>query len=173
MTPVLQETMETFTAPLSDPGGRHRPETWRARSVDGLWDYERIDDDGTLWTVAYRPTGQQRPGYFTLNEAREQTAAHLLAQLRAEAVAAAKDTSDTDRRATGQRWLAIHLRLAGADESTATCRCGGLLVEATMTGDVRVHVDACSDCHTTGQPGIAEACPRAAEHLFCADPTPA
>jgi hypothetical protein len=31
-------------------------ERWNARSADGLWDYERLEDSGTTWRCTYRPS---------------------------------------------------------------------------------------------------------------------
>lgn len=33
-------------------------EQWNARSADGVWDYERLEDAATTWRVTHLPTGR-------------------------------------------------------------------------------------------------------------------
>lgn len=44
----------------------HQTEQWSARSTDGLWAYDRGEDDATTWTVTYRPsvTAHRPAGYW-------------------------------------------------------------------------------------------------------------
>lgn len=168
MTPVTRVRHNTFAAPVSDPGGRQRLETWVATSRDGLWRYERDDDGATTpWSVTYLPTGQARDGYGQLDDAREATAGRLLDELRAVAYGAALGPEPT---VDGHRWLAVHMRIVGGDESDYRCECGGLLVKATRNGSRLAHVDACDECHTHGKAGITAGC--SGSHMFCAAPTP-
>ena len=51
-----------------------RLENWAAKSRDGVWDYERMEDTGTLWDVTHRPSGLSAAYYGTLTAAREATA---------------------------------------------------------------------------------------------------
>lgn len=173
-TPVKRSTQTTFTAPVGDPGGQHAAGTWHAVSLggdgepDGLWLYERGEHTIPRWTVTYVPTGQRR-GFTNLNcagGAREATAGGLLDELRGEAFTAAFDAG-ADERATGQRWLAVHMRLAGHTEFDATCACGGFLVQ-TSDGGRLAHVDACNKCLDVP----AGPCPGAGAHKFCAWPDP-
>lgn len=170
----------TFRSPVTEPGGATRRELWAATSADRLWEYTRQDDDGTTWTIRHRPTGQTRPGYGTIREARIATAGPgLLNELRAEAARDAQDP-DRQRRAIGQYRLGVHMRLAGADEADARCECGGLLVNVSRQGEVLAHLDACAECWTYGrgfhQPESARtalwACPGDDPHRMCTDPRP-
>jgi hypothetical protein len=169
MTEVKIGYASTFAAPVADPGGRTRPESWSAVSLDGLWAYERVDVEATPWSVTYLPTGQTCDSYRTLDDAREATAGPLLDELRRVAMSAAYQPGDPANRAAGQRWLAIHLRLAGATAVDVGClSCGGLL--AVIATDGRFgHVDACSVCRDSMDVG----CHLAGDHRFCADPEPA
>ena len=36
-----------------------RLENWAAKSDDGLWKYDRVEDVGTPWEVTYLPTGEE------------------------------------------------------------------------------------------------------------------
>lgn len=168
------ERRETFTRPVSDPGGATRPEIWAACSADDLWSYHRIDDEGTPWLIVYRPTGQQVVPYGTLAAAREATAGGLLDELRRRAYLAAFHGEDTKSRADGQRWLAVHMRGAGTTygaDPDWRCRCGGYLLEAT--GDGRLaHVDCCRECYTPGAGLVGDTCVVAPDHRFCGDPQP-
>jgi hypothetical protein len=168
MTPITgKRYASTFVAPVSNPGGKSRRELWGARSKCGAWRYDRQDDGiGTLWTVTYVPTGQTREGYGNLNAARRDTAAKLLDELRGEAFVAAL----VAHRMDGHRWLAVHMRTAGADEAEARCVCGGLLVRATRAG-AWGHVDGCSTCYRHGE-GLAEQCRDRKAHRFCGWPVP-
>lgn len=178
-TPVRRSTEATFAAPVGDPGGRRFAGTWHAVSLgvggepDGLWDYERSEGEVLHWTVTYVPTGQRRV-YTSLDKAggaREATAGGLLDELRGEAFTAAFDGGTDDRLAAGQRWLAVHMRLAGHTEVDTVCGCGGLVVRAT--GDGRyVHVDACERCLAGPGGDLGAGCPDAAGHRFCARPDP-
>jgi hypothetical protein len=172
MTAIVNQVRRpTFVAPWSDPGGRTRAEVWEADSDDGLWHYARQDDGhGTLWRVDFAPTGQHREGYGTLHHARRETAGGLLDALRREAFTAAF-TGPVDRRAEGQRWLAVHMRLIGADEADHRCACGGLLVQATRDGRL-AHVDGCAECFVDGQGFTVNGCELAGEHRFCGAPAP-
>lgn len=166
-TPVTAFTEPTFVAPVTDPGGAQQLQEWSAISHDGRWRYDREPGDNTPWTVTYLPTGQVRDWFANLDDAREQTAGPLLSQLRGEAYLAAFHSTDADQRAVGQRWLAVHMRLAGATNVDARCGCGGLL--AVSTGDGRyAHVDACDTCKRPGP----QPCATPAQHRFCADPDP-
>ena len=49
-------------------------QSWSAKSRDGVWDYERMEDVGTLWDVTHLPTGLPAGFYGTLGAAREATA---------------------------------------------------------------------------------------------------
>ena len=51
-----------------------RLENWAARSRDGVWKYERIEDIGPPWTVIHVPTGTEGGYYGTLTAARAATA---------------------------------------------------------------------------------------------------
>lgn len=170
MTPIIRRVFrDTFLRP-SVGDGETRREMWAASSADGRWSYVRQDDGiGTLWTVTFLPTGQSRQGYGTSDAARRDTASTLLGELRAEAFVAALRGPFEDR-GQGQRWLAVHMRLVGADEATARCLCGGLLVRATRAGDW-AHVDGCGECYQHGA-GLRATCEQAAGHLFCAAPIP-
>lgn len=50
-----------------------RIEVWSAKSRDGVWAYERIEDTGTLWDAAHLPTGLSGGLYGTLSAARAAT----------------------------------------------------------------------------------------------------
>lgn len=163
MTPVIRAEREaTFYAPVRDPGGRERRELWLARSADGLWEYRRREDlPGTPWQVTYLPTGQMRE-FGTLASGRRATASTLLDDFRRDAHAATFGPHPT---VEGARWLAVHMRLAGADEVDAGCACGGLLVQV---GPARhAHVDACRACQ-----GDMGRCDDPAGHRFCTVPRP-
>lgn len=48
-------------------------EIWEARSIDGTWTYERLEEEGTPWLVLHTPTGYM--DYFaSLSKARRWTA---------------------------------------------------------------------------------------------------
>jgi hypothetical protein len=51
-----------------------RVENWAARSDDGTWAYERLEQAGTPWEVTHLPTGTAGPWYGTLPAARAGTA---------------------------------------------------------------------------------------------------
>ena len=51
-----------------------RLEAWSAKSRDGVWAYERIEDTGTLWDAIHLPTGLSGGLYGTLSAARAATA---------------------------------------------------------------------------------------------------
>lgn len=51
-----------------------RLETWSAKSRDGLWTYERIEDTGTPWEITHAPTGISTDWHGTLGAARAATA---------------------------------------------------------------------------------------------------
>jgi hypothetical protein len=51
-----------------------RLETWSAKSRDGLWAYERIEDTGTPWEITHVPSGLCTDWYGTLSAARAATA---------------------------------------------------------------------------------------------------
>ena len=167
---------DTFTAPVSNPGGATRAEVWSADSADGLWRYERLDEAGTPWAVTFVPTGQSRRSYTSLDDAREATAGTMLAEFRSWAMAAAFDYDHSDAsREAGQRWLAVHLRIAGLGEGGDAdwrCQCGGLLVEVTSDGRLG-HVDACRACYTYGRGysgAAAAACEHRTAHRVCGTP---
>lgn len=167
MTPVTRGPAEpTFRAPLRGDG-ETRGEAWTARSDDGAWHYLRLDDDTSPWQVTYVPSGQVVEDLFcTLARARAATVepATLLA-LRQAAFRAALGAAPT---VEGARWLAAHLRVAGADQPDARCTCGGMLAEVTSDGRL-AHLDACERCATVGEAGIGK-CEQAREHRFCATP---
>jgi hypothetical protein len=140
-----------------------------ATSQCGLWLYERLEDSSTSWAVRYLPTGQISDVHSSLARARVATASWLLPTLVAAALKATHDVDNAVIRERGQRWLAIHTRIAGADQTEYRCTCGGLLI--TLAGGSLGHVDACDNCTTYGTPGIQTGCETA--HRFCADPAPA
>jgi hypothetical protein len=39
-------------------GTRTRAECWGAETTDGVWVFERIEDDGTPWLVVHRESGE-------------------------------------------------------------------------------------------------------------------
>lgn len=139
---------------------------WRAFSTgssEGLWTYE------TDATVTFVPTGQTH-AFGSLDEARAATAGGLLQHMRGEAATAAYDP-DAERRLAGQRWLAVHIRLAGGTEIATNCLCGGRL--AVVHSDGRhAHVDSCPMCQPASGDPIAPLCMVATGHRFCADPAP-
>ena len=51
-----------------------RLETWSAKSQDGVWTYERIEDTGSPWEATHVPTGIATDWYGTLSAARAATA---------------------------------------------------------------------------------------------------
>ena len=52
-------------------GGRTRRECWSARSLAGIWGYERCEGGGTMWFLIHLPTGWViTGGYGTLTDAR-------------------------------------------------------------------------------------------------------
>jgi hypothetical protein len=51
-----------------------RLENWSAKSRDGVWKYERIEDTGTPWSVVHVPSGIEGHWHGTLTAAREATA---------------------------------------------------------------------------------------------------
>jgi hypothetical protein len=55
-------------------------EIWEAKSADGQWTYQRVEDTGTPWDVCHLPTGREEHGFTSLLAARhwtaEQTATH-------------------------------------------------------------------------------------------------
>lgn len=168
-TPVTRFTEPTFTAPASEPGGLRHRGTWAAESTDKLWRYSRSEADVLHWTVTYTPTGQTR-AFNNLDlpgGAREATAGGLLDELRGEALAAAFDADSDERRAAGQRWLAIHMRLGGHTHVDAECACGGLVAIVRKDGRY-AHVDACAECRDT----LPDGCPAVEAHRFCAWPDP-
>lgn len=170
MTPIAGKVMrDTFRRPRVGDGATRR-EMWSCRSRDGRWLYERQDDGiGTLWTVTYVPTGQTRDGYGTSAAARRDTADKLLDEMRAQAFVAALQ-GPVEHRAEGQRWLAKHMRILGADEADARCVCGGLLVRATRAGRL-AHVDGCDQCYRHGE-GLKAGCLTPGAHKFCSTPSP-
>lgn len=165
---------DTFRAPVSRPGADTRREGWSTVSVNGWWRYDRLDEQGTPWRVTFLPTGQYREAYPNLPAARRDTAGGLLDALRGQAAAAAFRGGTVDERAVGQRWVAVHARLAGSDEVDFRCRCGGMLAAADEAGTVLVHVDACGDCYDAGRVVTAgplgEVCELADGHRFCGSP---
>lgn len=177
LTPVQAAgKVSTYTAPVSDPGGRERPQSWDLYSRDGLWHYERQDDGGsTPWAAVFLPTGQRREHFGTVADARAATyGAALVERLRREAFAAALRTGPDGPRATGHRAVAVHLRLAGlvdGHEAEHRCRCGGYLAVITRRRDLG-HLDACEQCYTPGEGLPTALCVRAANHRFCGDPQP-
>lgn len=185
LTPIKDRRYRaTFVAPVTRPGQDTHRGCWAATSVDELWEYLRREDHdaGHPWSVRLRPTGQVREDVSgSLDGAREATASGaLLADMAGEAGYRAF-TGSRDERAVGQWWLAVHMRLAGADEADGRCRCGGLLVEVpTPDGSRWTHVDACGECWTHGRgydQGAAVlaagwTCPGGDPHRFCTDPVP-
>lgn len=163
---------------IDQESGVTRLETWQARSRDGLWLFERIDDVGTPWRVTYLPTGQTRDWLTSLNDARHLAATVLGDELRAEALRAALDPEAADGdRAAAHGWLGWYLRVAandGADvEPTARCRCGGLLIDIEYRGaDHRVHIAGCDECWTPGVPGFGPLDPEVCNHRVCGTPAP-
>ena len=67
LTPV------TVTSRFPSFSGR-RVEAWSAKSDDGVWTYERIEDTGTPWEATHVPTGICTDWYGTLSAARAATA---------------------------------------------------------------------------------------------------
>lgn len=72
MTPVIKIKRTAFIG--SPDSGRTRSECWGAKSTDDMWEYERIEDDGTSWYVTHLPTGYtcDQP-YGSLTSARRAT----------------------------------------------------------------------------------------------------
>lgn len=140
---------------------------WRAYSTgtaEGRWTYEADA------TVTFAPTGQTH-AFAGLDEARAATAGALLQHLRSEAVRAAYDPDDAERRLAGQRWLAVHMRLAGGTDITSNCLCGGRLTVVHSDGR-HGHVDSCPTCQPKSGDTIAAVCMVGTAHRFCADPAP-
>ena len=169
----------TFNAPVSRPGGRWADDGKRdrvlpdshqrvhaARSACGRWAYTRVE--GGQWLVEFVPTGQRREAFGSLDAARQATYGEngLLLELRREAFTAAL----VELTAQGQRWLAVHMRLAGLVVAELRCECGGILTQVTRRGDLG-HVDACRECLVDGQIGPGTRCEHAQAHNFCGTPT--
>jgi hypothetical protein len=185
LAPGSKRYEATFLRPNVGDGATRR-ELWGATSADGLWSYDRQDDEGTTWSILFLPSvvdgkpGQGRHGYGTLADARAdtermmllngETLPEVLAELRHEAGLAAFG-ADPATRVDGHRWLSVHIRRAGADEADFRCECGGLLLPVNQAGDLLAHLDACAECWTYGQPGIADRT-EACEHVTCGDPRP-
>ena len=178
LTPILDGKKEpTYRAPKSDPFGATRAEGWDVYSRDGLWHYHRLDTGGqrgARWLITLLPTGQTYGPLANRDDARSETASGLLERMRSEAFTLAlRSRIDDELRGHGQRWLAIHLRLAGVvkgEEAMHRCVCGGFLSTVTRDGDV-AHLDACDRCYTYGSKGLpTEQCPHAGQHRFCNDP---
>ncbi len=181
LTPVKKFSATTFKAPVTAPGTRPFRGTWRAVSLgvdgepDGVWEYHRDEATILRWSATYVATGQSRE-FTNLDDAREATAGPLLGELRGEAFAFAFDaatpdgeafTAGVEQRLQGQRWIAIHMRIAGHTNIDTTCSCGGLLTVALKDGRY-AHVDACAGCRDS----LPAACPNAEAHVFCARPDP-
>ncbi len=176
MAIVDWELDETFPAPVTSPGAFVTMQRWRGTSRDNLWFFERSEGEGSPWSVKYLPTGQIRDGYGNDEDAREAAAGHLLPELRGEAVLAAFDMdSSAEQRREGQRWLAVHVRIAGGTDVDSGCVCGGLLAQARRDGAMG-NVDACEACRPIGALPITSPCPVIEDggaHSFCANPQPA
>lgn len=179
MTPVKRFRSTTFSAPVTAPGTRPVAGTWRAVSraadgePDGMWEYHRTEGApvGLRWTATYAATGQFRL-FGSLDDAREATAGPLLDDLRGEAFTFAFNSTGTDERLRGQRWIAVHMRIHALTHGTTidvatTCSCGGLLTVALKDGRY-AHVDACGQCQAT----LPVPCPAASTHVFCGRPDP-
>jgi len=72
MTQVVKSMRATFIG--GPDSGKTRQECWHATSIDGLWSYERVEDEGTTWYVTHNPSGYtgDQP-YGTLTSARRAT----------------------------------------------------------------------------------------------------
>lgn len=115
MTPVTKTMRTTF---IGDPAsGRTRRECWGAKSTDGVWQYERMEDEGTTWYVTHLPTGYcgDTP-YGTLASARRATRSGTALQCMIDECAeiANNDRWPTDCRAYAERQMtaliAYHIR---------------------------------------------------------------
>jgi hypothetical protein len=53
------------------PSGRM--EAWAAASIDGIWTYTRIEDDGTPWSVEHIPSAADCGLFGTISKARRAT----------------------------------------------------------------------------------------------------
>lgn len=73
MTPVTRSMRTTYIG--GPDSGRTRKECWSATSTDGSWSYERLEDQGTTWSVTHLHTGCTCDvPYRSLNAARRATA---------------------------------------------------------------------------------------------------
>lgn len=81
---ALLDTKSTVRRPAFRTG---RLETWEAKSADGMWTFERLDDEGTPW-IAMHACGIDVRTYFgTLHSARRSVASGLaLRDIEAQAV---------------------------------------------------------------------------------------
>lgn len=106
MTPVTKTMRTTFIG--GPTSGRTRRECWGAKSVDGIWAYERIEDEGTNWYVTHLPTGHcgDTP-YGTLTAARRATRSDAALQRMIDECAeiANNDRWPADCRADAQRQM--------------------------------------------------------------------
>ncbi len=175
MTPVKRFRSTTFKAPVTAPGTRPFLGTWQAVSrgadgePDGVWEYERTEGASLRWSATYAATGQYRQ-FSSLDDAREATAGPLLDELRGEAFTFAFKSADADELLRGQRWIAVHMRIAGHTDVETICSCGGLLTVALRSTGQYAHVDACPACRDTLS--STTVCPDADRHLFCPRPDP-
>jgi hypothetical protein len=171
-----RSALPTFRAPVSRPGADPRPETWGVVSADGLWRFDRIDDEGTPWVATFLPTGQSDETFGTLAAARREAgpAGRLLDQFRRETFTLAYVSADPAERLAGQRYVALHLRHLGQTEADYRCECGGILAIASQDGTKLAHLDACADCWTDGSGYVdgADGLGCRVGHRFCGTPAP-
>lgn len=55
LAPIIKTMRTTYIG--GPDSGRTRNECWEARSTDGTWGFERIEDVGTSWRVTHLPSG--------------------------------------------------------------------------------------------------------------------
>lgn len=121
-------------------GGRTRRECWHARSLAGIWGYDRREGGGSLWYLIHLPTGWVLTGgYGTLAAARAVVADEsVLLDLWADAYRElllpedGEPVSNHDRARAVLTWM--------ADHAAAAMRRAERLVEARRLLELAVRV---------------------------------
>lgn len=73
--PKLKRDLTPVDVTAQRPAFRSgRIEAWAARSLDGVWAYERLEVSGTPWEVRHLPSGTAGDWYGTLTAACQATA---------------------------------------------------------------------------------------------------